>query len=36
MKIPAARIEEELRAAGFDAIEVDRETLPWQFVLTAS
>jgi SAM-dependent methyltransferase len=36
MKIPAARIEEELRAAGFNAIEVDRETLPWQFVLTAS
>jgi SAM-dependent methyltransferase len=36
MKIPAARIEEELRAAGFAAIEVDRETLPYQFVLTAS
>lgn len=36
MKIPAARVEEELRAAGFTAIEVDRETLPYQFVLIAS
>ncbi|MEE4360828.1 MAG: class I SAM-dependent methyltransferase [Pseudomonadales bacterium] len=35
MKIPATRIEEELRAAGFEEITLDRETLPYQFVLTA-
>lgn len=36
MKIAADRVARELREAGFQGIEVDRETLPYQFVLVAS
>lgn len=36
MKIATRIIEAELREAGFTAVSVDRETLPYQFVLTAS
>lgn len=36
MKIAATQIESELREAGFGTFSVDRDTLPYQFVLTAS
>jgi SAM-dependent methyltransferase len=36
MKIAPARIEAELREAGFEAFSIDRELLPYQFVLSAS
>lgn len=35
MKIDISTIENELRAAGFEGISVDTESLPYQFVLTA-
>lgn len=36
MKIKASRIEAELRDAGFNTFSLDRKTLPYQFVLTAT
>jgi hypothetical protein len=36
MKLSAERVVEELRAAGYERIEVDRELLPYQYLIRAS